>query len=161
MRHREESLELELTTEGDGGIRLSHEGRTVDARIHRTAPDRLRVLIDDHEVEAGLHIDGNVLTVFMFGETWRFDLPDHLSEASEGGQDEDEVRAPMPGQVTRVLAAPGDEVTAGDALVSMEAMKMEQTLPAPRDGAVESVHVQAGDQVEEGAVLVTLARAQE
>jgi 3-methylcrotonyl-CoA carboxylase alpha subunit len=160
LTRNEASMELELASEGDGGIRVSHAGRAATVRLHRVAPHRLRVVIDDHEVEAGMHLDSNTLTVFMLGETWRFELPDHLAEGGEGGQDEDDVRAPMPGLVTRVLVSQGDRVAAGDPLIIMEAMKMEQTLSAPRDGDVEAVHAREGEQVEEGAVLVSLARAE-
>jgi 3-methylcrotonyl-CoA carboxylase alpha subunit len=48
----------------------------------------------------------------------------------------------------------GDEVAAGDALLVLEAMKMENVLRAPRDGKIERVDAQVGEAVEKGAVLV-------
>jgi len=66
------------------------------------------------------------------------------------------VRAPMPGKVLEVKATAGQAVKRGDALVVMEAMKMEHTLTAPRDGVVASVDASAGAQTVEGAVLVRL-----
>jgi pyruvate carboxylase subunit B len=66
----------------------------------------------------------------------------------------DPVRAPMPGLVTRVLVAPGDEVKAGTRLIVMEAMKMENELRAKADGRVKAVPVQAGTAVEKGTLLV-------
>jgi len=68
----------------------------------------------------------------------------------------DSVRAPMPGAVTVVDTKPGQTVSKGDALIVLEAMKMEHTLTAPRDGVVAEVSIAEGDQVEEGAVLVQL-----
>jgi 3-methylcrotonyl-CoA carboxylase alpha subunit len=68
----------------------------------------------------------------------------------------DEVTAPMPGTVIRVLVEPGQEVEARDTLVVVEAMKMEMPLPAPRAGIVRAVHVAEGDTVGRGAVLVEL-----
>lgn len=62
----------------------------------------------------------------------------------------------MPGRVVAVAAAPGDRVAKGQALVVLEAMKMEHTVAAPADGGVSEVRVRAGDQVEEGAVLVVM-----
>jgi 3-methylcrotonyl-CoA carboxylase alpha subunit len=62
----------------------------------------------------------------------------------------------MPGLVRIVSAEPGARVAKGDALVTMEAMKMELVLAAPRDGVVAAVPVAAGDQVPEGALLVAL-----
>lgn len=67
------------------------------------------------------------------------------------------LNAPMPGSVVEVLVKPGDAVTEGQALLKMEAMKMEQTVSSPRDGVVESVHFGVGEQVEAGATLVSLA----
>ncbi len=155
-----QALELELASRGDGTVTVSRGEHTVSARLSRVGAHRLRTTIDDHVIEAGAYIDLTSVTLFMLGETWRFELPDHLAESDEQGAGEDVVRAPMPGQVISVLAAAGDAVSSGDALVVMEAMKMEQTLAAPRDGVIEEIAARVGDQVAEGAVLVTLARAE-
>jgi acetyl/propionyl-CoA carboxylase alpha subunit len=64
--------------------------------------------------------------------------------------------APMPGAVVRVLAEPGASVTAGQALIVLEAMKMEHTVSATFDGVIAEVAVVAGDQVDSGQVLVVL-----
>jgi pyruvate carboxylase subunit B len=65
--------------------------------------------------------------------------------------------APMPGLVVRVNVKPGDEVQAGQALVVMEAMKMENELRSPSSGRVEAIRAQPGSAVEKGAVLVELS----
>ena len=152
------TLEPELVSGADGVVTVTVGERSAGARIIGVDAGRVRAAVDDHDLEAGLYLDTASVTVFMDGESWRFDLPDHLSEVADDAGGEDQVRAPMPGQVTRVTARPGDAVSFGDALAVMEAMKMEQTLTAPRDGVIEAVHVAPGDQVEEGAVLITLAR---
>ncbi len=64
--------------------------------------------------------------------------------------------APMPGKVVRVLVSQGQTVSAGDALVILEAMKMEHTVKAPEDGTVTGLHVEEGEQVSEGAVLAVV-----
>ena len=64
--------------------------------------------------------------------------------------------APMPGQVIAVDVVAGDWVEAGDALLVLEAMKMEHTIRAPRGGRVERVLFAAGERVEEGAPLVEM-----
>lgn len=66
------------------------------------------------------------------------------------------VVAPMPGLVVRVHVQPGDSVAAGQGLVVMEAMKMENELRAQGAGVVKTVLVQPGTAVEKGAVLVEL-----
>jgi len=67
------------------------------------------------------------------------------------------VVAPMPGTVLRVLVAPGDEVVARQALVVIEAMKMETPLVAPYAGVVDAVHVAEGASVAGGAAVVELS----
>jgi len=67
--------------------------------------------------------------------------------------------APMPGTVVRVEVAAGDAVDAGDAIIVLEAMKMEHSVRSPQQGVVESVLVAAGDQVDVGQVLAVVADA--
>jgi acetyl/propionyl-CoA carboxylase alpha subunit len=69
------------------------------------------------------------------------------------------ILAPMPGKVTRVSIKKDDPVTKGQALVVMEAMKMEYTLEADRDGKIGEVNVQSGQQVGLGQVLVRVVEA--
>jgi biotin carboxyl carrier protein len=64
------------------------------------------------------------------------------------------VRAPMPGLIVRTEVGPGDRVRAGQGVVVMEAMKMENELKAEADGVVARVLVEPGQAVEKGAVLV-------
>jgi pyruvate carboxylase subunit B len=66
------------------------------------------------------------------------------------------VTAPMPGLVIRYLVNEGDRVKAGDHVVLLEAMKMQNNLPAPRDGRVARLAFKAGDSVNRGDVLLTL-----
>ncbi len=66
------------------------------------------------------------------------------------------LKAPMPGLVVRVLVIAGDQVAAGQGLVVMEAMKMENELKAAAAGTVKRVRVKPGDKVEKGAVLIEL-----
>lgn len=64
--------------------------------------------------------------------------------------------APMPGRVVRVLVAPGDRVVARQAVVIVEAMKMENELRSPADGIVKEVTVREGAAIEAGTVLVVI-----
>ena len=73
--------------------------------------------------------------------------------AREGRQT---VVAPMPGRVVRVLVSIGDRVLAGQPILVVEAMKMENELRSPKDGVVREVNVLAGGAVEAQAVLVVI-----
>ncbi len=66
------------------------------------------------------------------------------------------VKSPMPGTIINVLVKPGQAVKAGDVLVILEAMKMENEIKAAKDATVVSVVVNKGESVDTGAVLVTL-----
>jgi biotin carboxyl carrier protein len=79
----------------------------------------------------------------------RFPLPD---EAGRAGS----LVAPMPGTVLRLLVSVGDRVAAGQALLAMEAMKMEHQVVAPSDGLVTEIFVEAGQQLDHGQRLVQL-----
>jgi 3-methylcrotonyl-CoA carboxylase alpha subunit len=65
----------------------------------------------------------------------------------------------MPGLVSRILVSVGQAVRAGEALIILEAMKMEQTLRAAADGVVEAILVKQGDVVAPGDILVHLSAA--
>ena len=88
----------------------------------------------------------------------QIDDPRELSaEAAAGGAGgRREVKAPMPGRVIRVLVAEGDEVAAGQGLVVVEAMKMQNEMPAPKAGRVVAVGVKAGDAVVNGQLLAAI-----
>jgi propionyl-CoA carboxylase alpha chain len=87
-----------------------------------------------------------------------------LTEAPRFGDTDDagpagSLLAPMPGVVRRVLAEVGAVVTAGQPLLVLEAMKMEQTVAAPADGVVAELRAKAGEQVSGGQVLAVLDAA--
>lgn len=79
--------------------------------------------------------------------------PKAAAPAAAGGT---EVTASVPGKVFKVEASVGQAVKAGDAIVILEAMKMEIPVVAPVDGTVASINVTAGDAVENGDVLATM-----
>ncbi len=68
-----------------------------------------------------------------------------------------DIKAPMPGLVLKVLIDEGQEFKKGDNLLVLEAMKMENILKAPADGKVKSVKIKPGDKVEKNEILLLLA----
>ncbi|MCL2738037.1 MAG: acetyl-CoA carboxylase biotin carboxyl carrier protein subunit [Bacteroidales bacterium] len=66
------------------------------------------------------------------------------------------IRAPLPGTILDILVKPGDSVSIGQRILSLEAMKMENTIEADRCGTVIEVKVAKGDSVLEGVPLVTI-----
>ncbi len=76
-----------------------------------------------------------------------------------GGASSETVLAPMPGKVTKILVNPGQEITKGQAVLVMEAMKMEYTLKAEIAGKIGQIECRAGDQVVLGKLLVKIEAA--
>lgn len=68
-----------------------------------------------------------------------------------------QILAPIPGLVTQIFKSVGDEVMEGDALLIMEAMKMENELKAPMSGTIQSIHIQSGQSVEKGTLILEIA----
>ncbi|MCX7589171.1 acetyl/propionyl/methylcrotonyl-CoA carboxylase subunit alpha [Phenylobacterium sp. 58.2.17] len=134
-------------------------------RLNAAPAASMRLYLGDRGFDAPLYSDdvpGDVLltddgevVVFDAGETFVLTLRPPLKDAAHGGGGDGAIASPMPGKVVAVSVSVGDKVVRGQALLTLEAMKMEHALSAPFDGQVESLSVSVGDQVSEG---VTLAR---
>ncbi|DAC09667.1 MAG TPA: biotin/lipoyl-binding protein [Candidatus Poseidoniales archaeon] len=94
---------------------------------------------------------GDVLWMHIDGRVHRLEV---IEAGAQSAEEEGSFSAPMPGGVLEVLVAPGDTVTAGQALLVLEAMKMEHRVTAPYDGKVVAVHVGQGDRVQQGESLL-------
>lgn len=129
------SYSLRAAPTADGGLLLDFgDRRTV---VHTAGAGAARYA----------HVDGHAYALTTVDERGR------RRKARAAGGD---LTAAMPGQVVDVLVAPGEAVTAGQALVILEAMKMEIRVSAPADGTVARVLVQPGNVVERGQSLIVL-----
>ncbi len=97
------------------------------------------------------------------GDRWEVEVVDErtrhirsLTGAGQGRAGGGEIKAPMPGLVVRVLVEPGQAVEAGQGVVVLEAMKMENELKAAAPGVVRAIRAEVGRPVEKGQVLVEL-----
>jgi biotin carboxyl carrier protein len=98
---------------------------------------------------------GDVIWVEFAGSVQRFEIARGVARR-RGAAGHDEIAAPMPGQVLRVLVAVGDLVEKGQTLLVVEAMKMQIELAAPHAGTVLSIAVATGDKVLPGVPLVEI-----
>jgi biotin carboxyl carrier protein len=101
--------------------------------------------------------EGDVVWVAIAGELFEVHVARAGDTARTHARGREGLAAPMPATVVRVVAGPGTRVSMGDALVVLEAMKMELPIRAPRDGVVTAVHCREGDLVQPGVVLVDLS----
>ncbi len=135
---------------------MHFDDRAVAVRIIGRSDGACRVEIDGRQLSADVFQTPHDMTLFLDGRTHHFHRPDPLDGAEEEVAGSDRLIAPMPGLIKIVRVREGDMVAKGEALIIMEAMKMELTLTATRDGVVESLHVGEGDQTSESAVLLML-----
>jgi biotin carboxyl carrier protein len=168
-------LEVQLT--GPSGKRL----RTVE--LERDG-DRWKIKLDGQPVEAdAVEVDANTLSLLLDGQSYEVRVthsPDgalklqtglqefiaevvdprawrgrrHGAVEAEGRQ---QVVAPMPGKVVRVLVEVGDKVEAGQGLLVVEAMKMQNEIRSPKGGTVERLHVKEGQPVNAGDALCIIS----
>jgi pyruvate carboxylase subunit B len=155
----DETTEVELR---DDGLVLDGEHLAADIS---TLPgsDRQHLRMDGRSlalfarrVESGwaVEFEGRLFNVVVEDERTRHirELASHVAPVETSR----ELRAPMPGLIVRLEVGEGDEVDAGDGLVVMEAMKMENELRADFPGRVASIEVQVGQAVERDEVLLRL-----
>jgi len=146
---------------GRGGtVTAQIDSVDVDVVVHEASPSVVDLTLDGVRRRCAVALDGDqvdgdqvdVDSVCGSSEL-RVDprFPD-LDAAHSAGS----LVAPMPGAVVRVLVEAGATVDPGQALVVLEAMKMEHTVAAPMGGIVGEVRVRPGQQVEAGAVLVVM-----
>jgi len=84
------------------------------------------------------------------------DLLHEIGIDEVAGKKVNDIKAPMPGMVIKVMVQNGQLIKRGDSIVVLEAMKMENILKSPADGIVGKIHVAKGDKVEKNQVMVNL-----
>ncbi|HEU5034935.1 MAG TPA: biotin carboxylase N-terminal domain-containing protein [Mycobacteriales bacterium] len=153
-------VEVDYAFGRGGSVTVHVDGEPVDAVVHEATPAtvdltvggvRRTCLVAIDDVAPGrtvVDVD-SPLGSSSYDVAPRFPVADAAAAAGS-------LVAPMPGSVVRVLTESGADVTAGQPLVVLEAMKMEHTVAAPADGVVSEVRVAPGQQVDAGAVLVVL-----
>ncbi len=153
-------------------VRLSHRGVakdvSVDARtaaldgrtvaVERPpAPGPVRPLVVDGKTHRiAVARTGDRTFVWCDGRAWEFETG-RGGRVSAGADHHGGLVSPMPGRVRRVLVSEGAAVERGQALLVLEAMKMEHSIRAPQAGVVRRVCVAEGDLVDAGVELVELA----
>jgi len=123
-----------------GGVSLRIEGRVYDVIVGGPASGR-QVAAGQRRAIAGVENERS-----------------RARRERRGGSaaNDDEIRAPMPGRVVKILVAAGDEVEADQPLIVVEAMKMENSLGAPRSGTVTEIFAEPGQTVFVGDPLVQI-----
>ncbi|KUG06451.1 biotin/lipoyl-containing protein [Solirubrum puertoriconensis] len=141
-----EPFSWDLVSLGEGRYHLLWEGRSYSAEL---------LEIDAANKQVWLKLNGQR---FELQAKDKFDLLLEKLGMSEAASNKiNEVKAPMPGLIVDIRVTPGQAVQKGDALLVLEAMKMENILKSPGDGVVSAVKVNLRDNVNKGQVLVQFA----
>lgn len=111
---------------------------------------KIKVPVQKINGKLWFHLDGETHSVELSSGRRK------ASGGSSGAAASGEIKAPMPGKILKVFVNAGDQVAVGQALIAMEAMKMEYTLEADQEGQVTSLKVSVGDQVALGELLVKI-----
>jgi biotin carboxyl carrier protein len=152
---------FEITTEGDKPI---INGEPLEWDFGRVSANNFHVIYKNKSYAAELvQLDKTTKTITLKinGNIHKVELRDRydlllekmgMSAASTGRINS--VKAPMPGLIVQVNAEVGDVVKAGDALLVLEAMKMENMIKASAEAKISQIKVKKGDSVEKGQVLI-------
>ena len=153
--------EVEIATRPDGSFAASVGGHPVVLDVVAFSERELSVrvgarvldlVVEGSAPQLGVVASGTRTYVHVESERSRVA---RLAKGVDGAARSGDVRAPMPGRVIKVFVAEGDEGTAGQPVVIVEAMKMENEVKARGPGVVAKVHAVAGATVEANALLVT------
>ncbi len=144
----------------DDRWRIALDGQSVDADAVEIAPNTFSILLrgQSHEIRVTPSPNGT-LTLQTGIDEFTAEVIDprawsgrrHTAVETEGRQ---QIVAPMPGKVVRILVKTGDTVEAGQGLLVVEAMKMQNEIRSPKSGVVESLLAEEGQAVNAGEVLV-------
>ncbi len=137
--------DLDLVTINEGHFHILKNGKSYLAELMES----------DHANKLFvIKINGNIYSIKM--EDKYDHLVKQLGLSTHVVRKVKDIKAPMPGLVLGVNIRPGQEVHEGDALLILEAMKMENVIKSPGDGVVKSINVEKGMAVEKGFVLVEM-----
>jgi biotin carboxyl carrier protein len=147
---------------GDPAWKCLVDGRPFEVDASLTARDVLSVLVANraYEIKREYSLNGET-HVIIGSERFAVEVRDPRSlrarKAAAGvGEGPQKVAAPMPGKIVRVMVKPGDQVEAGQGIIVVEAMKMQNEIKSPKKGVVQKVAVAEGGSVSSGDTLAII-----
>jgi len=160
MKVRIDGVEREVDIAREGsGYTVTMKGKTYDVSDVRLSEGLLAFLVDRRSVLA--HVSNSTgETVLSIGgrnhRIMREELDTDLPGGTHGAGGDGRIEAPMPGSIVSVKVAEGDSVTAGDPIVVLESMKMQNEIVAPVAGVVKKLGCSEGQQVSFGEILAVI-----
>jgi biotin carboxyl carrier protein len=157
-----DQVPIDIEDLGKGRYALTLDGKRHVLDALALEHGAVSVLIDGQSHDVELDESGDLVEVLVDSELLTVDVADERALRLRAGAvgftvtGRVTVTAPMPGKVVKVLVAPGGQVTEGQGLVVVEAMKMENELKSPKSGTVVEVFAQEGSTVEANAKLLSV-----
>ena len=152
-------LQIERGEDAEWTFRFNDEAEQIADCTH-PEPGVWSILLDGRPYEARVEHSGELAIVTVRGQRFEIRVSDprrwKRGSQSGPGAGRQFVTAPMPGKIVRLLVQPGNAVDAGQGLVVVEAMKMQNELKAQRAGSVVSVEVAEGAPVSAGDTLLVI-----
>lgn len=159
-QHGDQLYTIDLEPQADGSYHAITGDESYHVQVSAGADGGLLIDVDGQRSLAHAAVHNSQRYVHVDGRTYALSLPEARASWRRSGGGSGGLNAQMPGQVIEVLVAEGDVVASGQALVILEAMKMEIRVAAPADGVVKQLCVAVGDVVDRGQLLVELGGAE-
>jgi len=147
-----ELIEIYYKSNRDGSFTVDNKERVT---LHHWSESEMDIEIDGMRTISSVTLDGDKLLVQCLGGNKLLMIQPRFKSSYEKEQ-QGSLVSPMPGKVVELIVNKGDQVKAGDNLLSIEAMKMNHTIKANEKGVIAELFVQENDQVDYGAVLMII-----
>jgi biotin carboxyl carrier protein len=146
--------------ERDGKAFVSIDGRSYEVAVVRPEPEVYQLFVGDKVYEARVSsAENELLNINLRGRLFSARIIDRKHRrpgAESGDESQKQLVAPMPGKVVRVLLQAGEEVAAGQGVVIVEAMKMQNEIKSPKAGRLLEIRVGEGDTVSANQTLAVV-----
>lgn len=151
-------VELDPRQQISSPVTLKVDGAPVTVRLPSAEIPLEQIewlIVDDRPYEIGFDLDLNWIR--SYSGIHQLEVRDLSTRAARPGSGDGRIKAPIPGQITRLLVQPGQAVQAGEPVLILEAMKMENEIRATRTGTVSAIHVAPGQNVARNQVLAEIS----
>lgn len=156
--------EVTLVSKDGNRVKIDIDGKVYDVDIAMLENGICSILYDGNSYKAEMirSMNGKHYQVNMNYSTYQIDMMDsqakymRLRKKNDNEKQADKIKAPMPCKIVKMYVKPGDQLKAGDLLLTMEAMKMQSNISVTEDSEVAAVLVKEGDSVMVEQTLVQL-----
>lgn len=135
-------VDVDYISHGSNQMHIIYQGQNYRVRLDHLDKGKATVLVNEKEIEFRIRSPKQKIL-------------EKIGITQESENKMDDLTAPMPGKILKVLQKPGDHVSKSEGILVLEAMKMENVLKASADAVIAEIKVQEGDAVEKNQILIT------